>query len=120
MVDVISNGRLDFGVGKGSESHEYRKFGIDQQEATGRMYEGTEVILQAWSDKPVNFRGEFFTYDKFPGSPKPVQRPHPKLWVGCARSEDSFRWAGERNFNLMTLPYIYRQPDVLPNFVESY
>jgi alkanesulfonate monooxygenase SsuD/methylene tetrahydromethanopterin reductase-like flavin-dependent oxidoreductase (luciferase family) len=120
MVDVISNGRLDFGVGKGSESHEYRKFGIDQQQATGRMYEGTEVILQAWSDKPVNFRGEFFKYDNVPVFPKPVQRPHPRFWVGCARSEDSFRWAGERNFHLMTLPYIYREPDVLPKFVKSY
>ena len=47
MVDVISNGRLDFGVGKGSEVHEYRKFGIDQKEATDHMYENIEVILQA-------------------------------------------------------------------------
>jgi alkanesulfonate monooxygenase SsuD/methylene tetrahydromethanopterin reductase-like flavin-dependent oxidoreductase (luciferase family) len=84
------------------------------------MYEGTEVILQAWSEKAVSFRGEFFKYDNVPVFPKPVQRPHPRFWVGCARSEDSFRWAGERNFHLMTLPYIYREADVLPKFVKSY
>jgi alkanesulfonate monooxygenase SsuD/methylene tetrahydromethanopterin reductase-like flavin-dependent oxidoreductase (luciferase family) len=44
MVDVISNGRLDFGVGKGSEAHEYRKLGVPQEESTGRMYEGVEII----------------------------------------------------------------------------
>src|SRR5437870_9369416 len=66
MVDVISNGRLEFGVGKGSEGHEYRKFGVDQKEASGRMYEGVEVMLQAWSDKPVNFNGEFYKYQNVP------------------------------------------------------
>ena len=120
MVDVISNGRLDFGVGKGSEVHEYRKFGIDQKEATGRMYEGVEVMLQAWSDQPVNFSGEFFKYQNVPVFPKPVQRPHPRFWVGCARSEDSFRWAGENGFQLMTLPYLYREPGALPALVKIY
>jgi alkanesulfonate monooxygenase SsuD/methylene tetrahydromethanopterin reductase-like flavin-dependent oxidoreductase (luciferase family) len=120
MVDVISNGRLDFGVGKGSESHEYKKFGADQKEATGRMYEGVEVILQAWSDKPVNFNGEFFHYENVPVYPKPVQRPRPNFWVGCARSEDTFRWAGEKGFHLMTLPYLYREAHMLPSFIKTY
>jgi alkanesulfonate monooxygenase SsuD/methylene tetrahydromethanopterin reductase-like flavin-dependent oxidoreductase (luciferase family) len=120
MVDVISNGRLDFGVGKGSEAHEYRKAQVDQKEATGRMYEGVEVIRQAWSDKPVNFSGEFFKYENVPVFPKPVQRPHPPIWVGCARSEGSFRWAGENGFHLMTLPYLYREPHLLPGFVKTY
>jgi alkanesulfonate monooxygenase SsuD/methylene tetrahydromethanopterin reductase-like flavin-dependent oxidoreductase (luciferase family) len=120
MVDVISNGRLDFGVGKGSESHEYKKFRVDQKEATGRMYEGVKVMLQAWSDQPVNFSGEFFRYENVPVFPKPVQRPHPKFWVGCARSEDSFRWAGENGFHLMTLPYLYREKGALPALVKCY
>jgi alkanesulfonate monooxygenase SsuD/methylene tetrahydromethanopterin reductase-like flavin-dependent oxidoreductase (luciferase family) len=93
MVDVISNGRLDFGV---------------------------QVMLQAWSDKPINFSGEFYRYQNVPVFPKPVQRPHPRFWVGCARSEDSFRWAGENGFHLMTLPYLYREPHMLPNFIKAY
>jgi alkanesulfonate monooxygenase SsuD/methylene tetrahydromethanopterin reductase-like flavin-dependent oxidoreductase (luciferase family) len=120
MLDVISNGRLDFGVGKGSEPHEYKKFGVDQREAAGRMIEGVEVMRQAWSDKPVNFKGQFFAYENVPVYPKPVQRPHPEIWVGCARSEDSFRWAGENGFHLMTLPYLYRDPKALPSFVKLY
>jgi alkanesulfonate monooxygenase SsuD/methylene tetrahydromethanopterin reductase-like flavin-dependent oxidoreductase (luciferase family) len=120
MVDVISGGRLDFGVGKGSEPHEYKKLHVDGKESTGRMYEGVEVMLQAWSDQPVNFRGEFFNYENVPVFPKPVQRPHPRFWVGCARSEDSFRWAGEHGFHLMTLPYLYREKGALPALVKIY
>jgi alkanesulfonate monooxygenase SsuD/methylene tetrahydromethanopterin reductase-like flavin-dependent oxidoreductase (luciferase family) len=117
---VISNGRLDFGVGKGSEAHEYKKFGANQAEATGRMYEGMEIIRQAWSDNSVNFQGEFYTVNNVPVYPKPVQRPHPQIWVGCARTEDSFRWAGENGYHLMTLPYLYRDPQMLPGFVTAY
>jgi alkanesulfonate monooxygenase SsuD/methylene tetrahydromethanopterin reductase-like flavin-dependent oxidoreductase (luciferase family) len=120
MVDVISNGRLEFGVGKGSEAHEFKKAGVDQQESTRRLYESTAIIRQAWSDEPVSFRGEIFSYENFEVLPKPVQRPHPPIWVGCARSEESFRWAGENGFHLMTLPYLYREPGVLPGFVKQY
>jgi alkanesulfonate monooxygenase SsuD/methylene tetrahydromethanopterin reductase-like flavin-dependent oxidoreductase (luciferase family) len=84
------------------------------------MYEGVEVMLQAWSDQPVNFHGEFFNYENVPVFPKPVQRPHPGFWVGCARSEDSFRWAGEHGFHLMTLPYLYREKGALPALVKVY
>jgi alkanesulfonate monooxygenase SsuD/methylene tetrahydromethanopterin reductase-like flavin-dependent oxidoreductase (luciferase family) len=120
MVDVISNGRLDLGLGKGSEPSEYKRFGMRQEEATARMKEGTEVLLQAWSDKPVDFRGEYFHFDNVRVLPKPVQRPHPPVWVGCARTEDSFRWAGEQGFHLMTLPYLYKDPAMLPALVNTY
>jgi alkanesulfonate monooxygenase SsuD/methylene tetrahydromethanopterin reductase-like flavin-dependent oxidoreductase (luciferase family) len=84
------------------------------------MKEGTEILLQAWSDAPVTFRGEFFHYENVRVLPKPVQRPHPPVWIGCARTEDSFRWAGENGFNLMTLPYLYKTPEMLPGLVRIY
>ncbi len=120
MVDVVSNGRLDFALGKGSEPIEYKRMGVSQEQATARMKEGTEIIRQAWSDEPVNFRGEFFHYDNVRVLPKPAQRPHPPIWIGCARSEDSFRWGGENGFNLMTLPYLYKDPGLLSGFVRTY
>jgi alkanesulfonate monooxygenase SsuD/methylene tetrahydromethanopterin reductase-like flavin-dependent oxidoreductase (luciferase family) len=120
MVDVVSNGRLDFGFGKGSEPSEYKRFGMRPEEATARMKEGTEILLQAWSNEPVNFRGEFYRYENVRVLPKPVQRPHPAVWIGCARTEDSFRWAGENGFNLMTLPYLYKNADMLPGLVRIY
>jgi len=120
MADVISNGRLEFGVGKGSEPMEYRRLGVAQEEATTRMKEGVEILRQAWSDRPVNFRGEYYRYENVRVLPKPAQRPHPPIWVGCARSEDSFHWAGENGFHLMTLPYLYKTDDILPRLVKIY
>ena len=120
MVDVVSNGRLDFGIGKGSEPVEYRRMGARQEEATGRMKEGTEILRQAWSDEAVNFHGEFFNYDNVRVLPKPVQRPHPPIWVGATRNEDTFRWAGENGFNLMTIPFVYPTMEAVQRLVKIY
>ena len=120
MVDVISNGRLEFGVGKGSEAIEYKRAGVSQETAALCMKEMTEIIRQAWSDEPVNFCGELFEYHDVLVLPKPVQRPHPPIWVGAAHSEDTFRWAGENGFNLMTLPYMYPTPDFLQEHIQVY
>jgi alkanesulfonate monooxygenase SsuD/methylene tetrahydromethanopterin reductase-like flavin-dependent oxidoreductase (luciferase family) len=120
MVDVLSNGRLDFGIGKGSEPVEYVRFGANRDEATPRMVEGTEIIRRAWSDEPVSFRGEFFSYDNVCVLPKPLQRPHPPIWVGATRTEETFRWAGEKGFHLMTIPFVHPSMEALHGLVEIY
>ena len=120
MTDIISNGRVDFGIGKGSEPVEYRRSGVRQEEATGRTKEGTEIICQAWSDGPVNFHGDFFHYDNVRVLPKPVQRPRPPIWVGATRNEDTFRWAGEKGFNLMTIPFVHPTVEAVHGLVKIY
>ena len=120
MVDVLSNGRLDLGIGKGSEPIEYLRFGARREEGTQRMIEGAEILRQAWSDEPVNFHGEFFNYDHVRVLPKPVQRPHPPIWVGATRTEETFRWAGKNGFHLMTLPFVHPTMEALHDLVEIY
>ncbi len=120
MVDVVSQGRLDFGIGKGSEPVEYRKFGRNRDEATQRFKESTEIIRQAWSDEPVNFCGEFYNYENVNILPKPVQRPHPRIWVAATRTEDTFRYAGAHGHDLMTIPFIHPSTDALRELVKMY
>jgi alkanesulfonate monooxygenase SsuD/methylene tetrahydromethanopterin reductase-like flavin-dependent oxidoreductase (luciferase family) len=120
MTDVVSGGRLDFGIGKGSEPVEYRKFGANQNEATGRFHESAEVIRRAWSDRPVNFSGEFYRYENVNILPKPVQRPHPRIWVGATRSEETFRWAGDMGYDLMTVPFVHPSTEALRDLVKIY
>jgi alkanesulfonate monooxygenase SsuD/methylene tetrahydromethanopterin reductase-like flavin-dependent oxidoreductase (luciferase family) len=120
MADVISDGRLDFGIGKGSEPVEYRKFGARQEEATARFSESAEIIRQAWSDEPVNFRGEFYRFENINILPKPIQRPHPSIWVGATRSEATFRWAGEMGYDLMTVPFVHPTTEALHELVKIY
>ena len=120
MADVVSNGRIDFGIGKGSEPVEYRKFGARRDEATQRFMESAEIIRQAWSDQPVNFRGEFYHCENVNILPKPVQRPHPRIWVGATRTEETFRYAGANGFDLMTLPFVHPSTDALRGLVKMY
>jgi len=120
MADVISNGRIDFGIGKGSEPVEYRKFGASRDEATQRFVESVEIIRQAWSDAPVNFHGEFYDYQNVDILPKPVQRPHPPIWVAATRSEETFRYAGKNGYDLMTIPFVHPSTHALRDLVRMY
>ena len=120
MADIVSGGRLDFGIGKGSEPVEYRKFGADRDEAARRFKESSEIIRQAWSDEPVNFRGEFFNYENVNILPKPVQRPHPRIWVGATRTEETFRDAGKNGYDLMTVPFVHPSTDAMRDLVKMY
>jgi alkanesulfonate monooxygenase SsuD/methylene tetrahydromethanopterin reductase-like flavin-dependent oxidoreductase (luciferase family) len=120
MADIVSGGRLDFGIGKGSEPVEYRKFGASSDDITLRFNESTEIIRQAWSDEPVNFHGRIFNYENVNVLPKPVQRPHPRIWVGATRNEDTFREAGARGYDLMTVPFVHPSTDALRGLVKLY
>jgi natural product biosynthesis luciferase-like monooxygenase protein len=119
MVDVISNGRLEFGLGRGSTRGEFANFGIGYDDSRQRMVESMEIITQAWSQEAVTFHGEIFDYDQVRLFPRPVQQPHPPIWVGASRSDDTFRWAGSQGYNLMTLPYMYK-PEALREQIEIY
>ncbi len=118
-VDVISNGRLEFGVGRGSTLKEFASFKISHDDSATRMREAVHIILKAWEDGPFDFHGELFDYENIEVLPKPVQRPHPPIWVGASRSDDTFRWAGEQGYHLMTLPYMY-EPEVLQHWIGVY
>ena len=120
MTDVVSGGRLDFGIGKGSEPVEYRKFAARLDEASERFKESIEVIRQAWSDEPVNFQGNFYNYENVNILPKPVQRPHPRIWVGATRTEETFRDAGRNGYDLMTVPFVHLSTDALRDLVKLY
>ncbi len=119
MVDVISEGRLELGIGRGSTLPEFRSLRVPYDDTAVRMRESAEIIRQAWSQDSVTFRGELFDFADVRVFPRPVQRPHPPIWVGASRSDDTFRWAGERGFHLMTLPYMY-EPEVLQHWIGVY
>jgi natural product biosynthesis luciferase-like monooxygenase protein len=118
MVDVISNGRLEFGIGRGN-APELDAFNVPLEEGPARFREGWEVIQQAWSTGCVDFKGEIYEALETRVLPQPVQRPHPPVWVAANRTDDTFRWAGAKGFNLMTLPYSH-DPVVLGEQIDFY
>jgi probable F420-dependent oxidoreductase len=100
-VDLLSNGRLDFGVGKGYRDVEFNGFCVPMDEATERFDEAIEVIRKAWnSTGRFSHHGKRWNYDNIVVEPAPVQRPHPPFWLG-AGSEDSIRRAAREGYNLL-------------------
>lgn len=82
-VDRLSHGRLDVGVGHGGKRRPFEAFGVQKETFISYFTEGIELMKAAWSDEPtVTFHGRFRDVDRLPIAPKPVQRPHPPLWIG--------------------------------------
>lgn len=119
MVDVISNGRLDFGVGRGNSPLEQAQFQVEYEESPVRFREAAEIVMQAWSTGQVDFSGQLYSFHDIRVLPGPVQAPHPPIWVAANRSDDTYAWAGENGCHLLVLPYMY-EPVVLRGAINTY
>ena len=100
-LDLLSGGRLDFGIGKGYRYTEFRGFHIPIEEAEARFDEALEVITRAWSTTGrISHRGKYWQFDEIVVEPAPAQKPHPPFWM-AANSPASIRRVAERGFNLL-------------------
>jgi alkanesulfonate monooxygenase SsuD/methylene tetrahydromethanopterin reductase-like flavin-dependent oxidoreductase (luciferase family) len=88
VLDVVSGGRLDVGIGRGGTLQDYQTFQSDRADARARVEEGIALMRQAWQGEPFDFQGRFHSAERLHVRPRPVQRPHPPLFV-AANSEDS-------------------------------
>jgi natural product biosynthesis luciferase-like monooxygenase protein len=93
-LDVISNGRVEFGIGRGSLPEHFKGFGISQSESRERFLEALEIIRQAWTQERVSYRGRFFEIGEVAVVPKPVQYPYPPIRV-AANSPETFEMMGQ-------------------------
>jgi probable F420-dependent oxidoreductase len=100
-LDLLSGGRLDFGVGKGYRDYEFAGFCLAPEEAAARFDEAIAVIRRAWTE-PGRFShsGKYWRFENVVVEPAPVQRPHPPLWLG-AGSAESIRRAAREGYNLL-------------------
>jgi alkanesulfonate monooxygenase SsuD/methylene tetrahydromethanopterin reductase-like flavin-dependent oxidoreductase (luciferase family) len=101
-LDVLSNGRIDVGLGQGYARHEFAGYGIDRAERLGRFREGLDVLTGLWTNDLFSFRGTYYRIDDARLSPKPVQQPTPPVWIG-AMSVPGVRRAGRRGAHLLGL-----------------
>jgi len=101
MVDVLSGGRLEYGIGRGFLNYSYEVFGIDPEQSHARYREGTELIVKAWkADGPFSFEGNFWNLRDYTFFPPPLQKPHPPIYASGAITPESFVWAGRMGFHL--------------------
>ena len=81
-IDVLSGGRLDFGVGAGWNREEMANHGTDPRTRMRLFAERVEAIKEIWTQREATFHGEFVNFDRILCEPKPVQHPHPPVLVG--------------------------------------
>jgi alkanesulfonate monooxygenase SsuD/methylene tetrahydromethanopterin reductase-like flavin-dependent oxidoreductase (luciferase family) len=87
-LDLLSGGRLDFGVGKGYRRNEFDGFQIDIAEAQARFAEALGLIVRSWTaDERFSHHGRFWRFENVLVEPAPLQRPHPPLWMAAGSAE---------------------------------
>ena len=97
MVDVVSEGRLNFGIGRGYSALEYGGLGVSMDESRERFSESIDLILEAWRNEAFSFSGKYFQVPHVSIHPRPVQRPLPPIWMACT-SPPTISWAADRGF----------------------
>lgn len=106
MLDLLSNGRVNFGAGRGMHPLEYATFNADWSTAQLRLPEALDVVVRAWTGAEFEWNGEYYRYPKLTVYPRPLQKPHPPIYVTANRDPESFHMIGRRGHHLMTLPWI--------------
>ena len=105
LVDLLSQGRLGLGIGRGSYPHEFAAFGQNREESRNRFEESWEIIQQAWSGEPVTFQGRYYQIDGVKLNVLPVQKPLPRYWFSAMR-EESFVALGRAAQPIIAMPHL--------------
>ena len=118
MLDLVSNGRVDFGSGESSSEAELGGFGVDPLRKRDAWLEGLQTALRCMVETPfTGVDGEFVKMPPRNVVPKPVQKPHPPLWVACSR-RDTILLAAEKGIGALTFAFI--DPEEARTWVAEY
>jgi alkanesulfonate monooxygenase SsuD/methylene tetrahydromethanopterin reductase-like flavin-dependent oxidoreductase (luciferase family) len=104
LLDVLSGGRVNWGAGRGFSRVEFDAFGVPVDESAGRFRETVDVVLAAWTHERFSHQGDYFHFDNVELLPKPLQHPHPPVWM-AATSESAIDWAASRGFSILMDPH---------------
>jgi alkanesulfonate monooxygenase SsuD/methylene tetrahydromethanopterin reductase-like flavin-dependent oxidoreductase (luciferase family) len=111
ICDILSNGRLELGVGRGTAPLHYAGYNIPQEESRARFDEALDFIIGAWTQESFSFEGKYFRAHELSVVPRPLQSPYPPVRI-AANSPDTFPFAARRHFPIFATPMI-NPPDKL-------
>ncbi len=113
MLDHLSGGRLEVGVGRGISPVEHEKWGLEPDLARDRSEETLDVLLAAFGTDALTYQGRFFEVDNVPLEVRPLQSPHPPMWY-----PGNIEVAGRRGFNSMTVGNPTTAATMMARFTE--
>ena len=103
-MDAICNGRFIFGVGLGYRDEEYTAFGLERGERVSRLREALEVMKLLWTQEEVEFEGKYYRVPRVSPATRPVQQPHPPIWV-AANNDVAIRRAARWGYPWLVNPH---------------
>ncbi len=115
MLDNLSDGRLDLGIGRGISPYELGYYGVDSEESRSMMAEALAVLVEGMTHDRLTYHGQYFDYDDVPMELSPRQLPYPPIWYPTHNPE-SVVHAAEQGFNIVTLG----PAAMARNLVDSY
>ena len=107
LLDVLSGGRVNWGAGRGFERSEFKAFGIPGEESASRFHETVDIVLEAWTSERLSYGGKYYSYEDVEVLPKPLQVPHPPVWM-AASSVPAIEWAASKGFSILMDPHSSR------------
>jgi len=117
MLDCLSNGRLIAGIARGAP-REYRVYNIPASESRARFEECYEIMQKAWTEESFSYEGKFHSYKDVAIWPRPVQQPHPPVWIPATGTRETIEWAAARNIGIT--PGVTRQGTVREDIIRHY
>ena len=102
MLDQMSGGRFQLGIGRGVSLYETQAYGLDFSKTQAQYHEAYQVLLKGLASDELSFAGEFYKFDKVPMILRPVQKPHPPLWYGVTLPQNA-DWPAENHINVVAL-----------------
>ncbi len=104
-LDIISNGRVELGTGRSITEQELGGFEIDPADSRPMWEEAVRMIPKMWQTDSFSWEGDYFVVPPRNVLPKPIQKPHPPMWMACTQP-DSFKIAGERGLGALSFGFI--------------
>jgi alkanesulfonate monooxygenase SsuD/methylene tetrahydromethanopterin reductase-like flavin-dependent oxidoreductase (luciferase family) len=101
MLDILSGGRADIGLGRGYQRYEFERFGLKLDSGGQRWDESLDILLKAFEGEPFSYEGKLLNIPETSVYPKPVQKPHPPIWI-TAQSQYAIEAAVRRGLNVLT------------------
>ena len=99
-LDVVSNGRVDLGIGRSGYPYQMQPYGSDLKDVSGMVEEYLKVIPGAWTEEEFSFEGQYYHIPPREVVPKPIQKPHPPIWQACSQ-DDTARKVGEQGLGCL-------------------
>lgn len=112
VLDIMSNGRVDLGTGRSTTAQELDGFNVNYDRTRDEVKESLEIIVKAWTEEVLEYDGKLMKVPPRRVVPKPIQKPHPPMWMACV-APDSYDMAGDRGLGVLSFNFNWEQVQMM-------